>query len=172
MVPLSAVLTTVTRHPVGVLPGSSGWGRLERVTAKPPFTPVATPPPPVATSPSSQLAWVDREKLVETVLPADHGMWLRRQAELERIDRQLVALAAVPELDGGAVSDVSAALAPAQDRRPGMATEPQHHQRGRDPHWAGAVPDVVTRAVSHPALLPDSVVGGASRALRSSVTAR
>ena len=98
-------------------------------------------------------------------------MRLRRQAELERIDRQLVALSALPKLDGGAVDDVPAALTPAQDRRLGMSTEPQNHQRGRDPDRAAAVSNLVTRAVSHPALLRDPVVRCGSQALRSTVTA-
>src|SRR5262245_28482784 len=82
MVPLADVLTTVTRQAVGTLSGSSGSGRLDRMTGLPPFVPVDRAPPPVATSPASQLACVDSEKLVEMVLRAADGRTEVRLGEI------------------------------------------------------------------------------------------
>jgi len=69
IVPAPVPLATVTLHPVGVAPGVSGWGRLERNTGSAPLLAADRTPPPVATSPGSQLAGVDTAPAVVTAFP-------------------------------------------------------------------------------------------------------
>ena len=69
IVPAPVPLATVTLHPVGVAPGVSGWGRLERNTGSAPLLAADRTPPPVATSPGAQLAGVDTEPAVVTAFP-------------------------------------------------------------------------------------------------------